>query len=590
MKTIKEVLGRVDGLEQLILSKRREQTKLHDKYKEVDSAVIEGQLAEYERETRRYYTEQVSLLFTVVNTIQKIDDLYQQHVMRERYIHGKTWNAIATDNPRYKKRNWQGICKQAEEEFNRLLAEYGEVVVTEEQVGVVVEGIENKYSEKQVRAVEDTDDEHRVMFNAVNNGFTGENGAMYTLWTKYLDECGGERIKALGTYHLVYPTDNFMLQRGLNSVLDGVDLGFELHAWDWLELYMVNDGTGETYTVSMVYKRDRFAVQSCVRSGEGVVTIKQEKVVTKQVTADDLEEINFDYPELRKPTKEELEDIQDVRRKRNTNGGRFVLWTKYPDEDGGDLVDAVGSFMMLNPNEYNKLEININSALLGVDLMMDEGDTTELSMVNQKGDTYNLELAYEDGRYILLDSYEVEPAGVEEVMPSAINPPKKEKPRLLKREELKKVSDESVTSGRYVLWTKYPEEDSGMLVRPVGSLIILYAEMLDRLEGKLNEALRGMDLDVCDEDEFELAMVSDASGVTYLLDLVYKSGSYILRDYYEIETRDVFKEDGEYGDDWDYSYDGDDEYDDEDDEYEDESDLDYGHGEVCNRMQKRGEV
>lgn len=562
MKTIKEVLGRVDGLEQLILSKRREQTKLYDKCKGLDSAVLEGQLAEYERETRRYYTEQVSLLFTVVNTIQKIDDLYQQHVMRERYIHGKTWDEVAKDNPRYKKRNWQGICRQAEEEFNRLLAEYGEVVVTEEQVGVVVEGIEGKYSGEQFSALEDTDDRKRVVFDAVNNGFTGENGAMYTLWTKYLDECGGERIKALGTYRLAYPTDNFMLQRGLNSVLDGVDLGFELHAWDWLELYMVNDGTGETYTVSMVYKRDRFAVQGCVRSDESVVTNKQEKVVTKRVTVEDLEEINFDYPELRKPTKEELEDIQDVRRKRNTNGGRFVLWTKYPDEDGGDLVDAVGSFMMLNPNEYNKLEINVNSALIGVDLMMDEGDTTELSMVNQKGDTYNLELAYEDGRYILLDSYEVEPADVEEVMPTDIKPPKKEKPMLSKQVGRKKGSDESDVGGRYEVWTKYPEEEGGLLVRPVGSLIIPYAEMMNRLESKVNEALRGIELDVQDGDEFELAMVNDASGVTYLLDLVYESDRYILRDYYEIETRDVFKEDAEYGDDY-------------DDEYEDESELDY---------------
>lgn len=345
MKTIKEVLGRVDGLEQLILSKRREQTKLHDKYKEVDSAVITKQVAEYEKETRRYYAEQVSLLFTLANIIQKLDDLYQQHILRERYVHGKTWDEIAKDNPRYKKRNWQGICKHAEEEFNRLLAEYGVEELGDEAVNAEVVKIEAKYA----KGVEDA--EKTLTVNATPKPV---------------------EIKQEETATVTQEVETVMDKATKETVPKVVSQGVG-------KLPSITDFIGKRIKIDSTKKQ-------ASKANTKTQVVKQQEVKKSGVFS-------------AKPAQDDTAKKANVKKHK---AERYIVWLSELLEDGGDLIEEVSSMMVVDMSDLVKLEKKVDTTLSGVDLDVVEGEPFGVALVGV-GDIYALEVVFDGNEYVLLD-------------------------------------------------------------------------------------------------------------------------------------------------------------------------------------------
>lgn len=346
METIKEVLGRVDGLEQLILSKRREQTKLYGKYSGVDNAVIAGQVAEYEKETRRYYAEQVSLLFTLANIIQKLDDLYQQHVLRERYVHGKTWDEIAKDNPRYKKRNWQGICKQAEEEFNRLLAEYGVEELSDEAVNAEVLKIEAKYAK-------------------------GGEDAVKTLTVNATPK--PVEVKQEETAEVTQKVETVMDKATKETVPKVVSQGVG-------KLPSITDFIGKRIKIDSTKKQ-------ASKANTKTQVVKQPKEVKKSGVFN------------AKPAQDDTAKKANVKKHK---AKRYIVWLSELLEDGGDLIEEVSSMMVVDMSDLVKLEKKVDTTLSGVDLDVVEGEPFGVALTGEDV-VYALEVVFDGDEYVLLD-------------------------------------------------------------------------------------------------------------------------------------------------------------------------------------------
>lgn len=116
----KERLERIRDLDRKIDSKLKERERLvrYIDYTGLEEGLV-NRLRRYDDEVNDYIDEMLNLEIDVVEEIEQLDNFNHKMVLRERYLHSKTWEEIE-EGHHYDVRHLHRLHKQALKEMDKI--------------------------------------------------------------------------------------------------------------------------------------------------------------------------------------------------------------------------------------------------------------------------------------------------------------------------------------------------------------------------------------------------------------------------------------------------------------------------------------